>query len=178
MFKAFSNYLMDLSKAVLLLLIILLFVFRVCLCHTVVSVLCSLVVSCWPLGFLACDIFLCLSLSQMVSWVRCGTWLYRFLIFAFFLTYACSLFSTYVYRSSDNGSCKVGWIESQASLNSWVSWADPEGDRVFAPLPPPPEKLQNIGFLSKITKQLSQHLMAGGWWSIYSSIWILYPLIN
>ena len=28
-----------------------------------------------------------LSLSHVVSWVRCGTWLYRFLIFAFFLTF-------------------------------------------------------------------------------------------
>ena len=27
-----------------------------------------------------------LLLSHVVSWVRCGTWLYRFLIFASFLT--------------------------------------------------------------------------------------------
>ena len=31
--------------------------------------------------------FVFLSLSYWVSWVRCGTWLYRFLIFAFFLTF-------------------------------------------------------------------------------------------
>ena len=43
----------------------------------------------WPLGSLVCDVvFLCvfLSLSHVVSWVRCGTWLYRFLIFASLLT--------------------------------------------------------------------------------------------
>ena len=28
-----------------------------------------------------------LSLSHVVSWVSCGAWLYRFLIFAFFLTF-------------------------------------------------------------------------------------------
>ena len=32
-----------------------------------------------------------LSLSYVVSWVRCGTWLYRFLILAAFLTYNCNL---------------------------------------------------------------------------------------
>ena len=42
----------------------------------------------WPVGSLVCDVFLVfLSLSHMVSWVRCGTWLYWFLIFAFFLTF-------------------------------------------------------------------------------------------
>ena len=37
------------------------FVFRVCLCHTVLSVPCSLVVNCWegrPLGSLVCNVFL------------------------------------------------------------------------------------------------------------------------
>ena len=40
----------------------------------------------WLLGSrLWCPI-VCLSLSHVVSWVRCGTWLYRLLIFALFLT--------------------------------------------------------------------------------------------
>ena len=41
----------------------------------------------WPFGSPVCDDFLCFfSLSHMVSWVGCGIWLYRFLIFGFFLT--------------------------------------------------------------------------------------------
>ena len=39
-----------------------------------------------PLGSLVCDVSCVLSLSHMVSGVRCGTLLYRFLIFAFFFT--------------------------------------------------------------------------------------------
>ena len=68
----------------------LLFAFRVCLCHTVLSVPCSHVVTCWEkTGLLAvlCMMFSCvLSLSHMVSWVRYGTWLYQFLIFVFSFT--------------------------------------------------------------------------------------------
>ena len=40
----------------------------------------------WPLNSLVCDVSLCFSLSHMVPRVRCGTWLYRFLIVAFFFT--------------------------------------------------------------------------------------------
>ena len=36
-----------------------------------------------------------LSLSPLVSWVRCGTWLYRFLIFAPLLTLVCSVWLWY-----------------------------------------------------------------------------------
>ena len=40
----------------------------------------------WPLGScLSCKIVF-LSLSNVLSWVRCDTWLYRLLIFAAFLT--------------------------------------------------------------------------------------------
>ena len=39
----------------------------------------------WPSCIWCFLVFL--SLSQMVSRVRCGTWLYRFLIFTFFLTF-------------------------------------------------------------------------------------------
>ena len=55
----------------------------------------------WPLCFLVCDVFLCLchfpiwcpGLERKYSvycfefWVRCGTWLYRILIFVFLLTF-------------------------------------------------------------------------------------------
>ena len=46
-----------------------------CLCHTVLSVSCSLVVTCWEKDeLLALVLFYCvLSLSYTVSWVRCGT---------------------------------------------------------------------------------------------------------
>ena len=46
MFKPASNFLTDSFKAVLC-GSFLLFVFSVCLCHTVLSVHCSLVVTCW-----------------------------------------------------------------------------------------------------------------------------------
>ena len=41
----------------------------------------------WPLVSCLWCLIVFLSLSHVVSWVRCGTWLYRFLIFAAFLTY-------------------------------------------------------------------------------------------
>ena len=48
MFKPSSNFLTDRFKAVLLLWILLLFVFLcLCLCHTVLSVSCSIGVTCW-----------------------------------------------------------------------------------------------------------------------------------
>ena len=72
MFKPSSNFLTDHSKAVLRLLVLLLIV--VCVCHTVLSVPCSLVVSCSErAGLLAlvCVMYLeILSLSHIVSWVR------------------------------------------------------------------------------------------------------------
>ena len=62
------------------------FCYLFCVCHAFLSVLCSLVV---PAGkgqtFLALFVFL--SLSNVVSWIRCGTCLYQFLIFAFLLTF-------------------------------------------------------------------------------------------
>ena len=61
-------------------------VFRVCLCHTVLSVPCSLVVTCWERADLLLWFLVFLSRLHMVSWVRCGASLYRFLIFAYFIT--------------------------------------------------------------------------------------------
>ena len=77
MFKPSSNFLTDRSKAVLRLWILffLLFVFRVCLCHSVLSVLAALWspaqkgLTSWLPGLCFCV----LSLSYMVFWVRCGT---------------------------------------------------------------------------------------------------------
>ena len=40
----------------------------------------------WPLGSCLCFLIPFLSLSHVVSCVRCGTWLYRFLIFVTFFT--------------------------------------------------------------------------------------------
>ena len=58
------------------------------LCFVFVMLSCLFIAALWlPLGSLVCDVYLLLSLSQVVSLVRCGTWLYRFLIFAFLLTY-------------------------------------------------------------------------------------------
>ena len=64
----------------------LLFIFRVC--RVVLSVHCCLAATCWEradlLG-LVCDVLLCFwPLSHVVSWVRCGTRLHRFLILATF----------------------------------------------------------------------------------------------
>ena len=65
----------------------LLFMFRVC--HAVLSVYCSLVVICLEranLLALLCEMLTCvLSLSHLVSLVRCGTWMDQFLIFSFLL---------------------------------------------------------------------------------------------
>ena len=53
----------------------------------------------WPLGSLLCDVFVTFSnitpdsghnmgnFFHMVSWIRCGIWLYGFLIVAFFITF-------------------------------------------------------------------------------------------
>ena len=59
-----------------------------CVSHAFASVHCCLVVTCWELADflpLVGDDYCILLLSHVVSWVRCGTWLYRFLIFAIFL---------------------------------------------------------------------------------------------
>ena len=66
------------------------------LCFVFVFVIpCSLVVTCWEkvdLLALFCVMFLCvLSLSHTVLWVRCGTWLYCFLVVVFFLTLTTSI---------------------------------------------------------------------------------------
>ena len=53
-----------------------LFLFMFCVCHVFMSVHCSLVVTCWEradlLALLYVMFYCVLSLSHMVSWVRCG----------------------------------------------------------------------------------------------------------
>ena len=66
----------------------LLFMFRAF--HAVLSVHCSLMVTCWERSYLLARLFVMLSCVFLTFpcgvRVRCGTWLYRFLIFAFFIT--------------------------------------------------------------------------------------------
>ena len=61
-----------------------------CVCHAFASVHCCLVVT-WreraDLLALVCDVIVILLLSHLVSWDRCGTWVYRFLFFGVFLTF-------------------------------------------------------------------------------------------
>ena len=61
-----------------------LFWFCACLCHTAMSFPFRKGLISW-LSCMWCVLVLLL-LSHTVSWVRCATWLYRFLILAFFLT--------------------------------------------------------------------------------------------
>ena len=60
--------------------------FMSCVCHAFASFYCCSVVG--LTAWLLFVMFNCvLSLSHVVFWVRCSTWLYRFLIFAIILTY-------------------------------------------------------------------------------------------
>ena len=81
------KYFTDRSKAVLLLWIFCGFFFLSCVCYAFVCV--YLYMPCghllgkgWPLVY-NCEFVT----FPLVSWVRCGTWLYRFLIFAPLLTF-------------------------------------------------------------------------------------------
>ena len=65
----------------------------------------------WLTSWLSCmcGFLVFLSLSHTVSWVRCGTWLRLFLIFAFFLTITCQCFFSCIFRLSNlEGLEKVG----------------------------------------------------------------------
>ena len=67
----------------------LLFMFLVC--QVFLSVHCSLVVTCWEMAVLLALLYVMfyyvLSRSHVVSCVRCGAWLYWYLIIAFILTF-------------------------------------------------------------------------------------------
>ena len=62
-----------------------------CVCYVLcASVYMCFVVTCWEradLLALVCGVFCEFVTLPLVSWVRCGTWLYRFLIFAPLLTF-------------------------------------------------------------------------------------------
>ena len=85
------KYFTDRSKAVFLLWIFS-FMFLFCLVFAMslcASVYMCFVVTCWEradLLALVCGVFCEFVTFPSVSWVRCGTWLYRFLIFAPLLT--------------------------------------------------------------------------------------------
>ena len=68
-----------------------------CVSHASASVHCCLVVTYWEradlLALVGDRCLMYLLLSLVVSWVRCGTWLYRSLIFAVPLIFINSAFS-------------------------------------------------------------------------------------
>ena len=84
-------------------------------CHTGLSVLCSFVVTCWERAYFVAllrvmDVFcVFLSLSLMVSWVRCGICLYRFLMFAVFLILWCFNALCGFGCFDGQGKCSVYW---------------------------------------------------------------------
>ena len=62
----------------------------------------------WLTSWLLFVMFNCvLSLSHVVYWVRCGTWLYRFLIFATFLTSSNNRNTTHTYDWLGNVTVKI-----------------------------------------------------------------------
>ena len=69
--------------------------FVFCVSHAFASVHCCIVLTCWEranLLALVGDVYcIFLLLSHVVPWVRCGTRLYRFPIFAVFLTFTRTL---------------------------------------------------------------------------------------
>ena len=70
MFKPSNNFLTGRSKAVLLLWIL----FAICIsCHTVLSVTCSIVVTCWQGAVLLVLLYWCFLLLFVTFW--CGIWL-------------------------------------------------------------------------------------------------------
>ena len=81
-------------------------------CYVVLSVHCCLVATCWErddLLALICDVFIeFLSLSHVVTWVRCGTRVYRFLIFVTFTYFVTSY-------------CGLGRLKHPSELNSFVN---------------------------------------------------------
>ena len=92
-FKHSSNLFTGRSKAVLLLWILFVnYVSFFCPCYVFLYVSCSFVITCWErvdLLALLYVMYVLLSISNIVFRIRCGTWLYRFLIYAFFFTLTC-----------------------------------------------------------------------------------------
>ena len=107
------------SKLVLLLWIICV-IYVLCLSR-LWSVHCCLVVTCWgkgwPLGSRLWCLIVLKSLSPVVSFVRYGTWFYRFLIFASFLTLIYLLQNLPVLLTSDQNLRFIIIIFKNISLN-------------------------------------------------------------
>ena len=97
-------------------------VFAMSLCA---SVYMCFVVTCWEradLLALVCGVY-CESITfPLVSWVRCGTWLYRFLIFAPLLTLTISTFCYTVERIERNIDGKLLSIIERTTVYIWFSW--------------------------------------------------------
>ena len=91
----------DRSGEVLLLWIFCVFVLS-CVCYVLcASVYMCFLVTCWEradLLALVCGVFCEFVTFPLVSWVRCGTWLYRFLIFAPLLTFIINCFWAFWHR--------------------------------------------------------------------------------
>ena len=85
----------------------------------------------WPLGSRLWCLILFLSLTHVVSWGRCGTWLYRFLLFAAtFLTYIRGVIYLFIiilypkksldlYKSDIYGSSFDSKMMQQFYINGW-----------------------------------------------------------
>ena len=83
------------------------------------SVHMCLVVTCWEradLLALVCGVYCEFVTFPLVSWVRCGTWLYRFLIFAPLLTFI-------IWKLQTCGPLNIQWT-SLSPLNQYM-WEDP-----------------------------------------------------
>ena len=96
------------------------FMFRVY--HAVLSVPCGIVVTCWERADLLCvSCFLCFRNFP----VRCGIWLFRFLIVAFFLTFKPS---SVVFTMLINFKMPtiVGILTFMSMMNSMLSWVEHE----------------------------------------------------
>ena len=76
------------------------------------------------------DVSCVLSLSHMVSKVRCGTWLYQFMIFAFFLTLSYCLLVKYILFITNHWFCHLSdpsdWCIQDHFTKTFI-----EGKKIF-----------------------------------------------
>ena len=97
-------------------------VFAMSLCA---SVYMCFVVTCWEradLLALVCGVFCEFVTFPLVSWVRCGTWLYRFLIFATLLTLTFYIFVFKLLLTWSNKFCChfLDWASILNNLEKWI----------------------------------------------------------
>ena len=133
--KVFRKYFTDRSKEVLLFWIICVINVLCFSCFRVCSLLpCGhLLGKGWPLDpWLLFVMFKCvLSLSHVVSWVRCGTCLYRFLIFAAFLTFIILFYLVLFIKLPSDSLClrkcdskRRGTFKTNYPRYNWLLWID------------------------------------------------------